>query len=472
MSSDILQAYIERSRRKLLDYIEIMWPIIEPSRRFISGFHIQAICEHLEALEKEDFRNLLINVPPGHMKSIACCVMYPSWVWIDKPQTRFLTASYAESLSIRDALKHRDIIKSDKFNRLYRPDWSLKDDQDQKKKFINTATGYRIATSVGGAGTGERADTIICDDPIKATEVSSEVIRQKASDWWFQTMATRDSDPKKTKRILIMQRLHEKDLAGEILSRGSDYEKLILPAEFEPKKVSYTKIWKDPRTKEGELLWPQQYGPSEIKQAKKDLGSFGYAGQFQQSPVPVEGGLFKRKWWKFYKERPAVAGQVVQFWDCAAKPGISNDYSSCATWLKIPTGYYLLDLWREKVEAPQLYRAIQMNFNKWSHLCQAIVIEDASAGTSAIQWLRQSTTLPVLAFSPHGQSKEIRASAATPTVESGNCFLPEGHTLIEDFIKEHESFPNGEHDDMVDTTSMMVNHFARLNISHPRMRQL
>jgi predicted phage terminase large subunit-like protein len=466
------EIYVRDSTEDLLKYVHLMWPVLEPGKIFIPGWHIEAICEHLEAVESGQIRNLLINIPPGHMKSLLVCVLYPSWSWIKKPQKRFITASYAQTLSTRDSVKTRDLIRSERYQKLYRPRWALKDDQDQKTRFSNTMTGSRIATSVGGSGTGERADCLIVDDPLNAIDAHSELIRKQSVDWWFQTMSTRDADPKTTSRIVVMQRLHEKDLAGELINRG-DYVHLCLPAEFEPKRKCITQIgWEDPRKNEGELLWPEQFGANEIGKAKKDLGSQGYSGQFQQSPVPAEGGLFKRKWWKFYKEKPKNYLRVIQFWDCAEKPGISNDYSVCATWMETQNGFYLLDLWREKVEFPQLQAALRTNYNKWSNFVSAVVIEDKSAGTQLIQYAKQETTLPIIPFDPAGVPKETRAISATPTVEAGNCFLPDGVTFVEDFISEHEKFPKGEHDDTVDTTSMMTKHFSQMQTLQPRIRQL
>lgn len=457
-------------QESLYSFIKLMWPIIEPGTAFKDAMHIEAICEHLEAVTRGEIRNLLINIPPGHAKSLIISVFWPAWEWIKYPERRWIFASYAAQLAIRDSVRCRDLIASHKYKTVFEPQWSLSDDQNQKIRFNNTKKGYRIATSVGGSGTGERADRIVCDDPHNAIDVKSELMRQSAIDWWFNTMSTRDSDPKKSSRVVVMQRLHSKDLAGEIVSRGG-YEHLCLPTEYMPSKAKATKIgWKDPRTKEGELLWPEHFGPNEVAAAKKNLGSRGYGEQHQQDPVPQDGGLFKRRWWKTYRELPLEDGIIVQFWDTAQKAGITNDFSVCSTWKKLTGGYYLLDLWREKVESPQLESAIKMQFAKWSP--SAVVIEDKSSGISIIQRLQQTTTLPIIPYDPKQRDKETRASAATPTVEAGNCYLPDGASWCEDFVSEHEQFPLGEHDDQVDTTSMMVEYFIGSSIIEPRIRTL
>lgn len=466
-----MEITIDEATESLYTFTKYMWSIVEPGTKFKEAWHLEAMAKHLETLtwHPEIFRNLLINVPPGHAKSLLVCVFWPAWVWIKWPESRWIFGSYADTLSTRDSIKRRDLIRSQRYRESFKIKWTLADDQDQKTRFLNDKKGYMIATSVGGSGTGERADFIVCDDPLNALQAESEAFRERAEFWWMKTMSTRDSDPKTSRRVMVMQRLHEKDPAGVILKQGG-YEHLMLPAEFEPKRATSTKIgWNDPRKIEGELLWPEQFGPAEIAAAKKALGSRAYAGQFQQTPMPADGGLFKRNWWKYYRERPMGHFQIVQFWDTAQEVGISNDFSVCATWMKTDSGLYCLDVWREKVETPQLIQACKSLFTKWNPA--AVVIEKKNSGAALIQHLRQDSTMPVIPYEPKF-SKEVRASAATPTVEAGNCFLPQGASWVDDFISEHEKFPKGEHDDTVDTTSMMVEYFSKQNNSAPRVRTL
>lgn len=457
------------SRKSLASYSKLMWPIVEPKNIYSHNFHIDVICEHLEAVTRGEIRNLIINIPPRHMKSLLCCVFWQTWTWIDWPESRWLFSSYAESLSKRDSIKCRRIIESDLYQRLFNPEWSLSHDQNEKMRFENDKTGYRLATSVGGAGTGEGGDFIVCDDPHKATQVHSPTRRESVIEWWREEMSSRGNDPKTVRKVIVMQRLHEKDLAGDLLVDG-DWMHLMLPAKYEPKRTISTPLFKDPRKEEGELLWPDRMPLIELDKMAKEMGSMAAQGQLQQNPVPDSGGLFKRQWWKFYTQAPPRNGKrVIQFWDCAQKTGISNDYSVCATWMNTGTGFYLLDLWRNKVEAPQLEIAVQTNYNKWQP--DTVVIEDKSSGSSLIQAMRQKTTLPIIPYNPKYE-KEVRAISATPTVESGNCYLPNDAPWVEDYIQEHERFPLAEHDDQVDTTSMMVEFFNMLSNSHPRIRRL
>lgn len=454
----------------LHSYVQLSWHVVEPKHKFVDGFHIQAICEHLQAVSDGELRNLIISVPPRHMKSTAVCVMWPSWEWLKHPGIGWLFSSYSKGLSVRDSIKCRRLIQSHFYKTTFRPTWNLSTDQNQKIRFTNDKGGYRIATSVGGSGTGEGGDRIVVDDPMKATMAESEVQRQNVIDWWDNEMSTRGNDPKTSAKVIIMQRLHANDLAGHCAKEGG-YEVLKLPAEFE-KKIVTCIGWEDPRTEKGELLWPERFSKTEIDALKKILGTRGSAAQLQQDPKASEDGLFKRSAWKYYKELPAKGQwiKVVQFWDTAQKPGISNDYSVCATWIQTQSGFYLADLFRDKLAYPQLKAAVKTQYAKWTP--HAVQIEDKASGISLIQDFRQDSTLPIIAYDPGQSDKQIRAAAATPTVEAGNCYLPEGAPWVEDFIKEHESFPDGDNDDQVDTTSQMADHFKTQEVYQPRVRSL
>ena len=193
-----------------------------------------------------------------------------------------------------------------------------------------------------------------------------------------------------------------------------------------------------------------------------------YQSQYQQDPRPQEGGFFKREHWRRFRELPMERLKTVQFWDCAEKPGISNDYSVCMTWVQTLSGFYAIDRFRERVAFPELERACLDQYNQ--HKPHAVVIEDKSAGTQLIQNLKAKTTLPILPYQPGVNSKEVRAGGAVPTQEAGNLYLPDQAAWAEEFILEHERFPNVEHDDQVDTTSMMVEHFKQGQA--PRIRRL
>lgn len=484
-----LQAESESLRRDCLKSLalttQVLWPIIEPATPYIHGWHITAICDHLEAASRFEIKRLMINMPPRHMKSILVNVMFPLWVWLHNPERRFICASYSRDLAIRDGLKMRTIIENPFFQNLFRPTWKLRDDQNQKLKFENDKTGFRLSTSVEGQATGEGGDFLIVDDPLNAMEANSEPAREGAIRWLDTVMSTRANNAKRNCRIMVMQRLHENDPAGHITRKKDQhgaYEKLILQARYEskPRVKSETSLgFLDPRRKDGELLWPARFDEASLRELEADLQDQAHA-QLQQDPKPRGGGTFKREWWKRFDKSPAQILETVQFWDCAQKPGITNDWSVCTTWARGAAGFFLLDVWRAKVDAPTLEAMSKALYQKW--VPDAIVIEDKSAGSSLIQYLLKETALPVLPYNPKGD-KEVRAIASTPTVQAGKCHLPSNPimgedevgnpiNLIETFIVEHETFPKGGHDDMVDTTSMMVDWFNKRSSLTPRIRSL
>lgn len=276
-------------------FVESAWPAIEPRTQFVPGWHIDAICEHLQAASRGEIQRLVINIPPRHMKSITVSVMWPAWLWTFAPHIRLLTASYGASLAERDAIRTRDLLRSFWYQQRW-PDLELKPDVNRGNRYENTHTGYRIATSVGGEATGEGGDVLIVDDPHKLEEAMSDSARARVLDWHDGTLATRFNDPKRGIEIVVMQRVHERDLCGHLIERG--YAHLCLPARYER---THPFIWPDdPRQNEGELLWPEHIPEPQLQQIEQALGSFRTAGQLQQRPAAAEGELLKRSWWQFY----------------------------------------------------------------------------------------------------------------------------------------------------------------------------
>src|SRR5712671_3146535 len=268
----------EMASRSLREFVRQAWVIVEPSTPFVPGWHIDAIIEHLEAVTCGQIRNLLINVPPRHMKSLLVSVFWPAWEWIVHPERRWLFSSYAASLSIRDSVKFRRLIESPWYRRLWGDRFRLTTDQNTKTRFDNDRSGYRIATSVGGAATGEGGDRIVCDDPHNVQEAESDSIRNGTTEWFDVVMSTRVNDPRTAAKVVVMQRCHQQDLSGHLLEQGG-WEHLCLPAEYEGPTRTTSIGFFDPRRNPGELLWPARFGPPEIEGLKISLGSYATAGQ-------------------------------------------------------------------------------------------------------------------------------------------------------------------------------------------------
>ena len=371
-----MQLQAEKARRSLREFVRQAWPVLEPSTPFVDGIHVRAICDHLQAVTDGRIRDLIMNVPPGHAKSLLVCVFWPAWMWIDRPQTRFLFASYAAGLSVRDSVKCRRLIESEWYQRRWGDRYQLAGDQNEKHRFENDRTGCRIATSVGGSATGERADIVVVDDPHSVDQAESDLERRSAVEWFNGTMCTRLNDFATGHKIVVQQRLHESDLTGDLLAKGG-YEHLCLPAEFEADRRCTTTIgWTDPRQEDGELLWPEKISRTHLEVLKTSLGSYRYAGQYQQRPSPVEGGIFKARWWRYWRPAhmelvpvpvrlpdggtaqvqavavPAEFDTMQQSWDMAFKDKDGNDYVVGQVWGTKGADRFLLDQIRARLDMP------------------------------------------------------------------------------------------------------------------------
>lgn len=468
----------ELAARSLREFVRQAWPIVEPATAFVPGWHIDAICEHLEAISRGEIRNLLINVPPRHMKSLLVSVFWPTWEWARHPELRWLYSSYAASLSIRDSVQCRRLIESPWYRARWGHVYKLTSDQNAKSRFDNNRSGYRLSTSVGGSVTGEGGDRIVCDDPHKVDEVESDTVRKGAIDWWDIAMSTRVNDPKTSAMVIVMQRCHQRDLSGHLLEKGN-FEHLRLPAEYEgPGRV--TSIgFSDPRTQMGELLWPGRFGPKEIADLKISLGSYASAGQLQQRPSPAGGGIFKRHWFRYFQPRganlppvlvnlpggtqasiqaievPRQVEEQIQSWDCSFKDLDTSDYVVGQMWGRLGAFFFLGDQVRGRMDCPGTVKAVRAMQTKWPGT-MAILIEDKANGSAVIQML--SHEIPgILPVNPGG-GKVARAQAVSPLVEAGNIYLPhpEFAPWVNDFIEECVQFPNGAHDDQVDAMTQAL----------------
>ncbi len=477
----------ERASRGLREFVRQAFAIIEPSTPFVPGWHIDAIIDHLEAISLGQIRNLLINVPPRHMKSLLVSVLWPAWEWIRWPERRFLYSSYAAQLSIRDSVKCRRLIESPWYQERWGDRFALTGDQNTKGRFENDRSGYRLSTSVGGAATGEGGDRVVCDDPHNVQEAESDSVRKATLDWWDIVMSTRVNDPRTAAKVVVMQRCHQRDLSGHLLEQGG-WEHLCLPAEHEKPGCTTSIGWSDPRTEQSELLWPERFGPEELESLKRSLGSYAAAGQLQQRPSPAGGGLFKRHWFRYWQPRgdnlppvivslpdgsqmsitaielPQRVDESLQSWDCSFKDLDTSDFVVGQVWGRVGSMYLLGDQIRARMDCPATVKAVLQLTAKWPR-CLAKLIEDKANGSAVIQML--TSHIPgILPVNPEG-GKIARAMAVSPLIEAGNIYLP--HPLfapwVADFVEECAAFPNGAHDDQVDA---MTQALLRWNMAVPQ----
>ena len=313
-------ASIEADRENAMRFsvfIERAWHVIEPGTVYKHNWHIDAMAEHLEAVQKEQIRRLIINVPPGASKSTVVGVFFPMWLWgpMEKPATRILGVAHEQTLGVRDNLKCRRLVQSEWFQERWPV--AITPDQNEKLNFENTETGFRAVATPSNI-TGRRGDLVIIDDPISVENANSVVEREKVNLWFAESLPTRLNDPAKSAIVLVMQRVHEDDPTGMILAKNWGWEHLMIPMEFEPERKCYTSTgWEDPRKTPGELFFPERFPQSVVDEYRKTLGNFAFAGQCSsgqsRAKAPCSSGHGSSP------SRPAPAGtRWVRYWDLAA----------------------------------------------------------------------------------------------------------------------------------------------------------
>lgn len=448
---DLLNAERELCKRSLAHFARRAWHVLEPAAELKWGWALDAICLHLEAVTDGRITRLLMNVPPGSMKSLLTGVIWPAWEWGPKgmPEMRFIGTAHEETLAIRDSRKCRDLIKSEWYQELWPVE--LAKDLDGKREFGNTKKGIRQARSFTSM-TGVRGDRVILDDPISADSANSDSKLEAARIAFTETLPTRVNS-EKSAIVVVMQRLNEKDVSGIIVEMGLPYVHLRIPMRFEAARRCTTEIgWTDPRTKEGELMFPERFGEKQVSELETTLGTYGAAGQLQQRPAPRGGGILKEHWYKYYTVLPRLEYRMI-YVDTAQKTGQENDYSVFECWGRSLAGdAVLIDLVRGKWEAPELLVNARAFWLK--HLAikgaplRAIKVEDKVSGTGLIQTLRRER-IPVLAIQ-RGNDKITRAHDSAPFIESGGVMLPIDASWLSDFLKESSTFPGGANDDQLD----------------------
>lgn len=451
---DYDEATRELCKRSFSHFFQQAWPHIIPDK-YVHGWHIDALAEHLEALARGELTRLLVNIPPGTSKSTAIGVMYPAWLWgpMGQPHHKYIGAAHEQGLAVRDARLMRELVTSEWYQRLW--PINMAGDQNEKLYFENEKRGFRQACAVASM-TGRRGHTVAWDDPLSPEKAHSQMHRDTAIRVLSETLPTRLNDPQTSAIVVVMQRLHERDPSGYILSEDLGYEHLCLPMEFEPGRRCVTSIgWSDPRTREGELLFPERFPREVVERDKRAMGSYAAAGQLQQRPAPSGGGIFRDSWLKYYSHPPKIVWRGI--WaDTAQKAGEKNDFTVFQCWGKSEDGKaVLLDQVRGKWEAPEILTQARAFWNKHKSAkgmgaLRSFNIEDKVSGTGLIQTL-QREGIPVKGIQRGaGQDKVSRAMDVAPSIEAGQVLLPEGASWLSDLLAEMSAFPLGGHDDQVD----------------------
>jgi len=437
------------AREDLACYAIAQWPGFELAP------HHSLIVEELERIERGDIRRLIICMPPRHGKTLLCTLLFVAWYLGRHPEQFIISASYGQELAEDFGRRVRNFV-SDPLHRAIFPGFRLADDSTSMRRFDTTAGGAYYAVGRGGPITGRGAHVLLIDDPLKdRQEAQSETIRRGLHEWFASVAYTRLQPGGAI--VLIQTRWHEDDLAGRLLrEHAADWEVLSLPAIAETDE-SFRRA--------GDALWPEKFPLGALEEIRTVVGSAAWASLYQQRPAAAEGTLFRRGWWRYFREQP-VFSRIVQSWDTAYKTGAENDFSVCTTWGVAANGYYLLWFWRGRVEFPELKRRMAWLASEYKPT--AILIEDKASGQSAIQELKCETVLPIIPVKVD-RDKVSRAQAVTPLIEAGKVFLPESAPWLNQYIDELAAFPTGSNDDAVDSTTQALNYLRHEHIHEYRV---
>ena len=439
-------------------FIHRCFQTVAPGTTYMPNWHINAIAWHLERCWTGDIKRLIITVPPRSGKSICASVAFPAWILGHDPTRQIINVSYATNLTVDLTRQFRLVAEASWYQRAFPNTRPLKETESE---FVTTRGGMRYATTVGGTLTGRGASVIIVDDPIKPADAMSKTARDNCINWFKSTLMTRLNDKKNDVIILIMQRLHEDDLVGHLLDEDPDgWHHLDLPViAIEAQDVPIGDGIVHPRDV-GDLLHAAREDQAVLDRIKTAMGSAAFSAQYQQRPVPEDGNMVKRDWFKSYETLPARApgDRVIQSWDTALKAGQRNDPSVCTTWLENNSNYYLIDVYRKRVEFPDLRRdAIELYQEYQPDL---VLIEDIGSGASLLQELKHIGGINATGRKPEGD-KTMRLNGQTAKIEAGRVHLPEDARWLADFLQEVLAFPSGRHDDQVDSISQFLSWAAQ-----------
>jgi predicted phage terminase large subunit-like protein len=445
-------------RSDLTSFIERSFYELNPQTTFSPSPHIEVLASRLEACRRGESRRLIINLPPRSLKSHSASVAFSAWLLGHNPASQIICASYGQDLADKHARDCRTLMASAFYRELF-PRTCLAPEKQSVNEFTTTAKGFRMSTSVGGVLTGRGADVIILDDPLKPDDALSVTRRTSVNEWYDNSLLSRLNSKADGVIIIVMQRLHQDDLVGHVLGQG-DWEVLSFPAiaeEYESYTIKTPYGCSRFARSPGDVLEPDRESRATLDTIHRTIGTYNFASQYQQNPVPLEGVIIKRDWLQYYEPHqcPSTFSCILQSWDTANKSGELNDFSVCTTWGAILDSYYLLDVFRKRLNYPELKRAVREKAKQ--HQASIILIEDKASGTQLIQDLGIEGLCGVRPYlPPPGADKLLRLYSQSAEFESGRVFLPRSAPWLADYLQELLAFPGSKYDDQVDSTTQAL----------------
>ena len=435
-------------RQDFFSFAQKTYYEVDNSQEFIPSNYLKIMADFLQRCAEKKIKRGIINIPPRKLKSLLASIALPAWILGHNPNERVICVSYSQELASKFTRDCRKLMNAPFYKSVFST--RLNPDKQTERVLETTENGYRYATSVEGTLTGIGGNFIIVDDPIKASDAVSQVVRKSINDWYDNTLSSRLDNKKDGVIIIVMQRLHLDDLTGHIFKQDG-WNLLSLPALANRDEKYILLNGKEVIRKAGEVLCPELEPLEEILRLKKSMTNYNFSAQYQQTPIPEKGNIIDFDMFKYYDTLPSD-GKVYQSWDIAFKTGKNNDYSVCITAVIQGENIYIKDIYRDKIDIATLECEIVIQAQK--HACKNIIIEATSSTELLIQNLAKREIYPIK-YSPK-DSKETRANYASQPMSYGQVYLKRNAPWIDDFKAEIVAFPFGIHDDQVDAFSQLI----------------
>jgi len=440
----------EKAQTNFMAFVQEMWP------GFINGAHHKVMAQKFEDIANGKLKRLIINMPPRHTKSEFGSYMLPAWFLGRDPAKKIIQCSNTAELAVGFGRKVRNLVGSEQYAKIF-PNVNLRSDSKAAGRWSTNANGEYFAIGVGGTVTGKGADLLIIDDPHSEQEAAiastNPEVYDKVYEWY-------SSGPRQRLQpggaiIVIMTRWSKKDLTGRILKSaiekdGDEWETIDFPAILPS----------------GKALWPQFWDIKELEVLKEELPVSKWNAQYQQQPTSEEGALIKREWWKVWdNENPPQCTYLIQSWDTAFTKNERSDYSACTTWGvfylnedEMQPNVILLDAYKARLEFPELKEKAFNMYKEWTP--DSFIVEAKASGLPLIGELRRMG-IPVSEFTPtRGNDKIARLNSVTDLFASGKVWAPP-RRWADEVIEEMASFPNSDHDDLVDSSTQALIRFRQ-----------
>lgn len=430
--------------------------VLEPGTVYEPNWHIDLIADRLLKVQQGDLKRLMINLPPRSMKTITISIAFAAWVLGHDPTRRIMCVTYSQDVAKAQALLFGRIVREAWYRRIFpqcRPTVP-----NRVMEWTTSTGGYRMAASVDGSVLGRGADIIILDDPNKGQEIYSKVARQRVLDNWDHTISTRLNHPRDSAIICVMQRLHADDLAGHLLEQ-EEWTSLTLPAraiEDEHWDLGHGQMHIRPK---GEPIQPSRMGHGELDKARRRMGATAFSAQYQQQPVPDDGVVIRHGWLRYYDEPPTEVDTVLVSWDTASTLSEDADWSVGTVWGLFNGEIHLLDVIRNRLEAPDLRHRIEEVHRRTK--ADITLIEDADLGRGIAQDLHRTSRYCRPRLVRPLIDKVARMQARAVMFETGKVLLPRDAPWLQVYLDELLGFPNRRHDDQVDSTSQALDWFQQ-----------